>query len=264
MRCLHNNTNWPNTTGGIKGYYPFNGNANDESGNGNHGTVHGATLTTDRFGTPNSAYKFDGIDDYIEINDNEDFNLTNWTITGWIRLLNTPDIQSGIIAKDENGNEKYNFSVLCDSNYLLRTQYETCNNEYDHPLYSDTICLSDWIFFCSSRNQYDGSFRLYINGILVDSIYTNDSACASYQEAVKIGTLYNPYIIHHGDTHKSFLREKLTILEYIAGHLSKQKFWSFIMRGYHQPNVEIPLSIPVTGKYIILCKLGINAGWRKT
>jgi len=35
---------------GLVAYYPFNGNANDESGNGNNGTVNGATLTTDRFG----------------------------------------------------------------------------------------------------------------------------------------------------------------------------------------------------------------------
>jgi hypothetical protein len=52
-------------------YYPFNGNANDLSGNGNHGTVHGSTLTADRWGNPNSAYSFDGIDDYIDIGNNE-------------------------------------------------------------------------------------------------------------------------------------------------------------------------------------------------
>ena len=45
--------------------YPFNGNANDASGNGHHATVYGATLTADRFGNPNSAYDFDGSDDYI-------------------------------------------------------------------------------------------------------------------------------------------------------------------------------------------------------
>ncbi len=38
--------------------YTFNGNANDSSGNGHHGTVDRATLTTDRFGNPNSAYMF--------------------------------------------------------------------------------------------------------------------------------------------------------------------------------------------------------------
>jgi len=48
----------------LKAYYPFNGNADDESGNGNDGTVFGATLTTDRDATPNSAYSFDG-NDYI-------------------------------------------------------------------------------------------------------------------------------------------------------------------------------------------------------
>jgi opacity protein-like surface antigen len=37
-------------TNGLVGYWPFNGNANDESGNGNNGTVNGASLTTDRFG----------------------------------------------------------------------------------------------------------------------------------------------------------------------------------------------------------------------
>jgi len=45
---------------GLVAYYPFNGNANDESGNGNNGTVYGATLTSDRFGSPNSAYDFVG------------------------------------------------------------------------------------------------------------------------------------------------------------------------------------------------------------
>ena len=53
---------------GLIAYYPFNGNANDESGNGNDGTVSGATLAADRFGMLNNAYAFDGIDDYIGIN----------------------------------------------------------------------------------------------------------------------------------------------------------------------------------------------------
>ena len=50
---------------GLVAYYPFNGNADDESGNGNNGKVNGATLTTDRNGNANSAYDFDGNDDFI-------------------------------------------------------------------------------------------------------------------------------------------------------------------------------------------------------
>ena len=45
-------------TNGLVGYWPFSGNANDEGGNGNNGTVSGATLTTDRNGNANSAYLF--------------------------------------------------------------------------------------------------------------------------------------------------------------------------------------------------------------
>ena len=52
-------------TNGLVGWWPFNGNANDESGNGNHGTVNGATLAADRFGNAGKAYSFDGVDDNI-------------------------------------------------------------------------------------------------------------------------------------------------------------------------------------------------------
>ena len=47
-------------TNGLVGWWPFNGNANDESGNNNNGTVNGATLTADRFGNVNKAYSFVG------------------------------------------------------------------------------------------------------------------------------------------------------------------------------------------------------------
>ena len=47
---------------GLVAYYPFNGNANDESGNGLNGTVlTGTTLTNDRYNLSNSAYEVDGI-----------------------------------------------------------------------------------------------------------------------------------------------------------------------------------------------------------
>ena len=54
---------------GLVGWWPFNGNANDESGNGNNGTVSGATLTADRNGVANQAYSFDG---------NDLIQITNW------------------------------------------------------------------------------------------------------------------------------------------------------------------------------------------
>jgi hypothetical protein len=69
-------------TEGLVGWWPFNGNANDESGNGTDGVVTGATLTTDRFGSVNSAYNFNGTSDFISIPDNNSLDLTNqYTLT---------------------------------------------------------------------------------------------------------------------------------------------------------------------------------------
>ncbi|MDY0017767.1 MAG: LamG domain-containing protein [Candidatus Delongbacteria bacterium] len=71
---------------GLVAYYPFSGNANDASGNGNHGAVHGATLTEDRFGNPNSAYYFDG-SSWIEVKDSPSLKPTNSiTVCAWINL----------------------------------------------------------------------------------------------------------------------------------------------------------------------------------
>ena len=47
---------------GLVAYWPFDGNARDASGNGNDGTVNGATLTAGRDGSTNRAYHFDGND----------------------------------------------------------------------------------------------------------------------------------------------------------------------------------------------------------
>ena len=63
-------------TDGLVAYYPFNGNANDESGNEHHGTTNGGvSWTQDRFGNSFSAAQFDGLDSYIKTDtDNENID----------------------------------------------------------------------------------------------------------------------------------------------------------------------------------------------
>ncbi len=73
---------------GLVAYYPFNGNANDESGNGNNGTVYGATLTTDRFGN-NGAYCFDGINDYIDVNFGIELKNSSFVFTLWAKHISS-------------------------------------------------------------------------------------------------------------------------------------------------------------------------------
>jgi uncharacterized protein (TIGR02145 family) len=80
-------------TNGLVGWWGFNGNAQDGSGNGNHGTVNGATLTTDRFGNQNGAYSFDGINDFIDLNYLETINGSSqssfnfWCISSFNNVL---------------------------------------------------------------------------------------------------------------------------------------------------------------------------------
>ena len=62
---------------GLQAYYPFNGNANDASGNNNNPVFNNATLTADRLGNPNSAYHFNGIDNYIRIPNNSSLNFSH-------------------------------------------------------------------------------------------------------------------------------------------------------------------------------------------
>jgi gliding motility-associated-like protein len=75
-----------NLQNGLVAYFPFCGNANDESGNGNNGTVNGATLTSDRFGKINSSYYFSssGCNTSIQANVNTGSIQTGLTISLWI------------------------------------------------------------------------------------------------------------------------------------------------------------------------------------
>ena len=74
-------------TNGLVGWWPFNGNANDESGNGNNGTVIGGQFQLDRFLNANSAYYGDGINSGVDITNlnNFPFGDQHRTISVWFK-----------------------------------------------------------------------------------------------------------------------------------------------------------------------------------
>jgi hypothetical protein len=69
---------------GLVAYYPFNGNANDASGNANNGVLNGPVEDLDRFGTTNAAYSFNGVNTSIVVTNmiapvgREEFTLSAW------------------------------------------------------------------------------------------------------------------------------------------------------------------------------------------
>jgi Concanavalin A-like lectin/glucanases superfamily/Secretion system C-terminal sorting domain len=89
-------------------YYPFSGNTNDWSGNAFDGINGGAILTSDHNGIANSAYSFDGIDDYIDLpNDSSLHPDFPFTLAAWMYM----DPTSG------------DFAALC-TEYNLPSTYE--------------------------------------------------------------------------------------------------------------------------------------------
>ncbi len=73
---------------GLIAYYQYNREiqgCHARTGNGNDGIpMNGVQLTTDRFGNPNSAYLFDGIDDYILVNDNGKLSPASVTVAAYV------------------------------------------------------------------------------------------------------------------------------------------------------------------------------------
>ena len=72
---------------GLIGHWPLDGDANDISGNGLHGTIYGAQPASDRFGEAASAYHFDG-DDYIGVADSPFFTFGSdpFTVMAWLSM----------------------------------------------------------------------------------------------------------------------------------------------------------------------------------
>ena len=159
---------------GLIGWWPFNGNANDESGNNRHGTVNGATLSDDRNGNANCAYSFDGINNYISIDTNylEDFK-NGQTISLWFN-------RHGFIQTEGNaGDQNYiyykggnslgqNIWVGDENNYVT---YIYLNDSYYEGNGCSTIIDA---FSFDSWNNYiitnDLDFiKVYLNGVLLNS-----------------------------------------------------------------------------------------------
>ncbi|NBW31025.1 MAG: LamG domain-containing protein, partial [Flavobacteriales bacterium] len=156
---------------GLVGWWPFNGNANDESGNGNNGTNNGATLTTDRNGVVDKAYSFDGIDDYIEVTNNAQVTLIgDLTMSAWVNTFGTngQNYQTIISKRETYWTTEYAMILSYHSGVIHDTKLMTSralgqgiqeqawtNNPYS------TMNWEFWTIVYSS-----GQVSLYKNGIL--------------------------------------------------------------------------------------------------
>ena len=161
-----------NLDSGLVACYPFNGNANDESGNGNNGTVKGATLTTDRFGNPNSAYSFDGTDDYIEvlnspslksIETNQQLTVTSWVnIYDWYQGWNI----FSVLDKYKPSNGGGWCVELYRTGYNIPGSGLGFSSDIVHTGSFYSINFKTWYFIAISYDVNKNHIKFYINGLL--------------------------------------------------------------------------------------------------
>ncbi|MCH7573898.1 MAG: fibronectin type III domain-containing protein [Candidatus Marinimicrobia bacterium] len=147
---------------GLVAYYPFNGNANDESANSNDGTVTGATLTADRYGDASSAYGFDGVDDYVEISDSETLNPNQIALETWFKTDLLGNRQT-IITKDfTDGSEpfyQYHLEIRTTGTLYFSLSIDGTRRFIDEAF---SITTGRWYH---AVGTYDGNtIRLYLNG----------------------------------------------------------------------------------------------------
>jgi hypothetical protein len=151
-------------TAGLVAYYPFNGNANDSSGNGNNGTVHGATLTADRFGNPNRAYNFAG-NAYISHPELFQSTVAAYSFSVWVVLDTFANAQQSILYKGAsqgetqvvvNPSKKFNFQVkLTDGNWYSCPSIDTVKN--------------DSVYHLAGRYIKGSKIDFWINGVEQDT-----------------------------------------------------------------------------------------------
>ena len=182
---------------GLVGWWPFNGNAQDESGNGNHGTVNGATLTSDRGVIPNTAYSFDGVDDYIKVQNSPNILTQEYSVSIWFysntdystgnnnTLLRSGDAGVcngvGFAIANFDFKTKFGFSDFGSGNFCFKTSINCSSFQ-----------TGKWHNLIFTRNSNKGI--QYLNGIAMDSLTNN-----SYSPATNCPIFFGSNWLNTGD-----------------------------------------------------------------
>ena len=196
-------------TNGLVGYWPFNGNANDASGNGNNGTNNGATLTADRFGNANKAYSFDGVDDFI--NAGQNITFSNYTISSWVLLNTTPDYYNTVVSKISTNFQNYELRINDVANNITPAFVWGDNSSWLDIGGSTSFPIASWHQLVVSFNS-NNIVTLYVDGIAVST-----SAASNYSDILGFSTYFGARPNTQGIFNSSF---------YLNGKLDDIGIWN--------------------------------------
>jgi hypothetical protein len=185
----------------LVGWWGFNGNANDESGNGNDGINNGAALTTDRFGTADAAYDFDGTN-HIVIPDNSALNSDYISVSIWFQT-NATSFGSLIYKTDASAiNEQYgcvlNYPTVDNTIWSVKNGNNCSNPGSGWQTTNMSYNLSDGVWHhivCS----YNGSLsEIYLDNLLITSGSFSASVIDPCGGEINVGKGYNSLYLFVG------------------------------------------------------------------
>jgi hypothetical protein len=207
-------------TNGLVAYWPFNGNANDESGNRNNGTVNGATLTADRFGNVDNAYQFNANqENFISITTNgANRNVT--TISCWIKFdgpiggglpiqaLDWYSIIDGFLLNGYSNDSKYKKIIFNYNNQPISSS-QINFNEWNHIVI--TIDLNGLCSFIFDGN-FAGSQSIIGNYSIFPSIINSNSNISFVGKSINNGWYFNGKIDDIGIWNRVLTQQEITNL----------------------------------------------------
>lgn len=157
-------------TNNLQAYYPFGGNTQDQSGNGNNGQITGnVNLTQDRFGVAGCAYEFDGTTgSYISIPASPSFAYPGgkFSISLWYKGATAAVGDAECLFGANNGSSiSGNYTYWLGLFDLNRANFENSwepVNSVNTTIWNHLVGIYD-----------NGDYLLYKNGVLIDSTHYN-------------------------------------------------------------------------------------------
>lgn len=158
-------------------YYPFNGDTKDYSGNDIHSESYNTDLTEDRFGNKNSAYKFNGVNSVIKVNNPSKFILSNesFSISIWIKIMdNEPTYRVFFIISNEDAFPRFELmkarsTILNGGIYAELLNKDNEESEVWSKMNGEDLPKNEWIHLVVVTDYENSLFSLYINAVLQQS-----------------------------------------------------------------------------------------------
>ena len=155
---------------GLIAWYPFNGNADDESGNGNDGENLGAFPVADRNGESNSAYGFGGgAKIHLQSLESIDWGYTPLTLSAWAHHEGQSDVNAVIVRYDDCvSSYVWGVTIQDDGNGLVCHDHNRFQTNHD--IVVNPFTPSGWTHYVFVKDPDNGINKVYVNGELLETV----------------------------------------------------------------------------------------------